>query len=812
MRARRRGRAGRFLRRVAFLLIAVVAASIVWLDRKGLPAPARERLRAAIRRAGLDADFTGLRLALPDGVEASGVRLFQGPASRRPRVEAAVVRIRLRWMDLLRRKPCLEGLEVRDGSLLLGTDLEPAAGETIREIQASLLLEETTLSVGSMSGVWRGITIRAAGRVILARGPDGRLQPPNLLPHGLLPGGGGAPFDPERLPLAFPGGGRIEAGFDLDAAAPERATLTLQGEGGALTWNGLPMEGWSLSARLSGGRIQLEDASLRAGGERLSITASLSPADRTAEVRIHGSVPATHAALIPLPARADRIRTGIDLQSIDPLRFDVTLGPAAVTSLVDRIRGRVNVSRTELMGVWLENLALVFEREGPALRIVSADGIAGRGAAAGPFHMEGGIDLPSGDYRGNARTAFDPHAMMPWLDPAQSLHVGATLFRSVPPVCTAEVTGRMGDIRRLVLNGAVTATNFVYNGALLAAASARIQVSNQVMRLDDIRAERAEGAIVGWIEQDFIRRMLRFDIDSSIHPAAAGRLCGPSPHRFVSHFRTEGPARIRARGHADYGERRENDATFEIEAQDAGMGWLLLNRCAFQGRIRGRHVEITNVTGTVYGGTFAGHAALDLADGGETRTRYHAIGNFAVFDLPSVLRALTDREEQTHEGRLSGAVDLTGFIGAGQGHTAVGSGSIRIEDGRLLEIPLFGGFSRHLGRIIPGVAFASQSDFFADFRVANGRAATEQAELQGDILTMRARGSYGFDRSLDFVVEAKLLREGLVADVVRLLTLPVTKLLEFDLGGSLIAPQWTPRNMPKELMPAPEKGGNGERK
>ncbi|MBU4459394.1 MAG: hypothetical protein KJ579_02410, partial [Verrucomicrobia bacterium] len=153
---RRRGRAGRRIAvRAVLLLAAAAAAAVIWLDRQGLPAPARDRLRAAIRQAGLDVDFTRLRLSLPGGVEASGVRVFETPASRRPRVEAAVVRIGIRWIDLLRRRPALGGLEVRDGTLLVGSDRDAASGETITGIRADLLLSEGTLDVAGMSGVWR---------------------------------------------------------------------------------------------------------------------------------------------------------------------------------------------------------------------------------------------------------------------------------------------------------------------------------------------------------------------------------------------------------------------------------------------------------------------------------------------------------------------------------------------------------------------------------------------------------------------------------------------------------------------------------
>lgn len=808
MRRRRRGRFGRAVARTVLLLVAAVAFTVAWLDRRGLPDFARDRLHAAIRNAGLDVDFTGLRLDLPNGVEASDVRVFEGPVSRRPRVEVAVVRIGIRWMELLRRRPALGGLEIRDGTLLLGPD-EGSGGEFITGIRADLQLRGETLDVGAMSGVWRGISIRALGRIVMTRGADGRLVPPALLPPRDRRPDGTPSFDPARLPLVFPGGGRIEARIDLDAAAPDRATVALRGEGGPLQWRGVPFDGWSLSARLAGQGIVVDEVAVLAGAERMVLSGSFSPADATAEVRLSGAVPAAHVAVLPLPPKAANIHTGLGLRSADPIRLDLTLGPGPWTSLVHRVRGRVSVSRTELLGVWLESLSVAFDRDGPSLRLTSVDGIVGRDAMAGPVHLDGGLDLPSGDYEGRARTGFNPHALMPWLDPGQSVHVGALAFRSVAPTCTATVRGRIGDIGCLVLDGTIAARDFLYNGALLASATARLQVSNQVMRMSDVRASRPEGALIGWIEQDFRRRMLRFDIDSSIDPFAAARLCGPAPHRFVSHIRSEGPARIQARGQADYGERRDNDVTFAVKARSAGMGWLLLDGCEFRGRVLGRHIAISNMSGAVYGGTFEGDAAFDLPDGQETRTRYRVKGRFDNTDFTAALRAVTDRIEQSHEGRLSGTADLTGFVGVGQGHTATGRGTIHIEDGRLLEIPIFGGFSRHLARIIPGVAFTSQSDFHSVFRIARGRAVTEQAELQGALLTMQARGAYGFDRSLDFVVEAKLLRKGLIAEVVRLLTLPVTKLLEYDLTGTLSAPQWIPRNMPKELLPATDKGDGG---
>ena len=50
-----------------------------------------------------------------------------------------------------------------------------------------------------------------------------------------------------------------------------------------------------------------------------------------------------------------------------------------------------------------------------------------------------------------------------------------------------------------------------------------------------------------------------------------------------------------------------------------------------------------------------------------------------------------------------------------------------------------------------------------------------------------AGGSYGFGK-------------GGVAQVVRFVTSPVTKLFEFHLGGTMNEPKWTPSNLPKEMF------------
>jgi hypothetical protein len=163
-----------------------------------------------------------------------------------------------------------------------------------------------------------------------------------------------------------------------------------------------------------------------------------------------------------------------------------------------------------------------------------------------------------------------------------------------------------------------------------------------------------------------------------------------------------------------------------------------------------------------------------------------------------VLRGGTNATDYT--GDLSGQLRLAGPVGPDYLRQATGGGDLRIANGELLSIPLFGGLSRYLSLLLPGLGYLSQRDFHANFEVGGNRVRTEEAYLLGNVLSMRGRGAYGFDGDLGFRVEVKFLREGITATVARLITSPLTKALEFQLSGTPSDPRWRPVNSPERLL------------
>ncbi len=144
-------------------------------------------------------------------------------------------------------------------------------------------------------------------------------------------------------------------------------------------------------------------------------------------------------------------------------------------------------------------------------------------------------------------------------------------------------------------------------------------------------------------------------------------------------------------------------------------------------------------------------------------------------------------------------------IGSLKGH-----GALRISDGRVFMMPVFGGLSEFMTKIIPGLDLVlKQSDLKTKFVIDKGYIITDKVAVEGDVLSLKAYGSYMLKGDLDFDVQVKLLKEHTFGGkVVRFITYPISKLFEFSLKGSLTDPHWYPENFSLDLL---EKIGFGKK-
>lgn len=284
---------------------------------------------------------------------------------------------------------------------------------------------------------------------------------------------------------------------------------------------------------------------------------------------------------------------------------------------------------------------------------------------------------------------------------------------------------------------------------------------------------------------------------STLAPEALKQIIGPEFQETLDFTRFSGPAVIGARGqYAGIGPGTQLQV--DIEAEQASLLWFGLDRLTLQLGVEGETYRFSNIVARAYDGVVTGSFKLVFAS--NEPPRYAVNAGCQGVQLESLVKALRPDDTGQQQGRLAAQVQVRGLVGPGQGASAVGTGRVDVTDGQLSRIRLLGGLSSLLSAMAPGLGMAAQTGFHSDFIIRQGRCETQDAMLEGAVISIKVKGAYYFDQRVKFVVEVKLLRGGAVASMVRWVTSPLTRLLAFKLTGTLADPQWRPINLPKEMF------------
>ena len=152
----------------------------------------------------------------------------------------------------------------------------------------------------------------------------------------------------------------------------------------------------------------------------------------------------------------------------------------------------------------------------------------------------------------------------------------------------------------------------------------------------------------------------------------------------------------------------------------------------------------------------------------------------------------------TISGELSAQAQVAGWLDPWK--SIEGQGQVYIHNGSLFHVRLFGGLSKILSKLYPGLGYTAQTEFLMPFTLDGGKLKSDDVSIKGAVISLKGHGEYQLGGDLNYQAQVQLLRSGILAETLRLLTFPVTKLLEFKLLGTLDEPRWRPVNLPKELF------------
>lgn len=461
-------------------------------------------------------------------------------------------------------------------------------------------------------------------------------------------------------------------------------------------------------------------------------------------------------------------------------------------------------------GVPVENLTCDLFIRDTVVQLNDIEAIVGSKERAGPVRGDVIIDMAEGIVSGHMDVHLDPHVLLPVVQHRLPSFLGELIerfeFVHAPPRCEVEFRRELKNAGFFSLNGTVWLQDCSYRNNDVLRADGNVEIicseTNMAVVVNPLLVIRPEGNVAGDLRVDIISGNVTFNATSSIQPVPLLKMIGIYNEDVMGDWKFLGPVNVTAKGQASFQDFDKRTVNAHISGRKMGIGRFIADDGSFDLNIFDKHIELSKADGHAFGGSFAGNAVFDLPDDKTTNVQYKVAAEMHDVNATRLINLLMTNSMTDVDGTMYCQVNLEGKLGEGAVEFSKGSGKISIADGKIFSLPVFGGLSEMMGRIIPGLNFVlRQSNMNTDFTVTEGVFHTENIKVEGDLLSLSGRGDYRLDGGLDFDVQIRLLKAHTVGGkVMRVITYPISKLFEFKLRGGLSDPKWHPMNFSSDVL------------
>ena len=789
----------------AIILLALV---VVWLSVWGLPRPWLNRAVAELGQHGIWLRVGQARLDIFHGLAFEDVALFETPQAANPILSAEKIRVFLNPHDWQRGEHGIHSCTIENGTLHLELGYPHLPWLSISNIHAHLRLEGSELQLANGVCDALGVQWQGHGVVRDAFGGAAVSREKLDLPKALAPL---RQHEPAWLPpvlefrqaVLMPATPKLDIDFVVQRAAPAANMVhaLLRGEG--TEFHNVHFSQWQVEGSSTGAVIHAS-ATLQQAQKRLAARGGINldePQQTWANVFCDLPV---NQVLNLLPSAWQQAWTNSGVLVQGSASVDVNLGPAPLNQLLERITGTCRAKNLVAAAVPVPSLRFEFQLENGDLTLSNLTAEVGlaqqQGRLEGRFALQGSTRR----FQVQAHTTFDPHALFPIMGQGLSNVIALIHFDEHLPVADLGATGMLSDSKQLVVTGRVSAADFTFRDERVVLAKSAFRLAHNVLDLPDAQVVREDGYVQGHATYDIDNEMLDVDATGAAPPPPVAHMISAGLERTIRRFTFAGPVRVAVKGRVSVGSTSQH-TDLRLTAEGERLGWnrLLAERANFDLRVIGPRLTFTNVHGVFCGGEF--HGAADFSNVADASNCHYtaslAITNASFASICETLRSPAvdgTTTSNSMSGELTGQVAWSGRLDPWQ--SMEGSGEVYIHNGSIFQIKLFGGLSTLLGKIYTGLGSLSQTEFQMPFTISTGQIHSDDINIKGNVISLKGHGDYRFTNELNFNAQVQLLRNGTIADVLRIVTYPVTKLLEFKLIGTLEDPKWRPVNLPKELF------------
>ncbi len=547
-------------------------------------------------------------------------------------------------------------------------------------------------------------------------------------------------------------------------------------------------------------RLEVSSASAALRGDGFSVDADF--ADGAPRLRgVDVTVP-TLEGLLPALWSGRLADAGVELPAPMRLSWRGTADLRAPGAW--RGEGVIGTDSVRVRGVGIDYSTAVFRRgEGDPAAAVDVDlfcaGIDGRGGGRIRGRWNGPDEPVEADVHIGA--SWESICALAGVDLPPEL---AALTHDGLVVADAKVSGVAGRPGALRVRGRVRGGPIENHGVRMGVVGFMVDADAERVVLSDIVLAGESGTITGRLTWWRAERHVEMEFAAAGDVTALCRFLGERIHGFVEPYGLAGLSHIDFAGAFNW---TDSPADYEVDlklfAPDAAVGRLAIRDFFLHLEATPGCIEVLTATGSWCGGPVEAVARIKPEPGRPGVWRCGGFVSLSQSDFAGVIGSFAAvASPEDYRGRMKGHATFDVLVGgdADPPATLTGRGWINISEGYILTLPIFGGLSRYLSVLLPGMGYLSQRDLRASFEVRDGAVRSQNIELLGRMVSIHGRGQARFDGDLDFRVEVKLLQDGLSAMVVRFFTRPITKALEFELKGTVKEPSWNMLNTPRRLL------------
>jgi hypothetical protein len=393
---------------------------------------------------------------------------------------------------------------------------------------------------------------------------------------------------------------------------------------------------------------------------------------------------------------------------------------------------------------------------------------------------------------------LDPAVSLPLLTEPARRALRQASFADKPEI-QGDVWGNWQTPARTGFAATLAAGHFIVRGESVDQLNVQLDYTNLFLRLSQLSVAHDTGRVEVPLATINLASKVFFmtNASSTIDPEPVRRALGKIAPPFMREIHFDSPPLVKASGSFIPGNDLGTDMRFFVQGNH--FHWNSLTAESAQGVVdyHARTVDVTNLQAGIYTGKVQGWITFEWAP--QRGTRFSSDCTLRDINLGALAKELTAKNSRL-EGMLDGHLVLASPYGASDTNL-FGHGWLRVHNGLLWDIKLFGVFSPILNAIAPGSGSSRARQASASFVITNGVASTDDLEIRSSGFRLLYRGTVDSQKRLNARVEANLLRDTpLFGYFLGWMLRPLDKLFEYRVTGTLQKPITHPLYIPKVVM------------